>query len=119
MKFKDILYSLRTKKGLSQAKLAQELKLSTGIIGMYESGRRMPSIEAQEAIADYFNVTLDYLMGRDPKSIYYLDPETANLAQELFENPDLRILFDAAQNSKPQDLKLAADLLKRMKGIDG
>ena len=118
MKFKDVLYTLRTNKGLSQAKLAQELKLSPGLIGMYENGSRKPSVEAQEAIADYFNVSLDYLMGRDSKSIYYLDPEAANIAQEVFENPDLRILFDAAQDSAPQDLKLAADMLKRMKGID-
>ena len=39
----------------------------------------------------------------------------------IFDDSDLHALFDAAQNSKPEDLKMAADLLRRLKGtnIDG
>lgn len=119
MEFKDVLYNLRSKKGMSQAALAKALDMSPGLIGMYESGKRMPSVEAQETLADYFNVSLDYLMGRDTKSQYYLDPETAQVAQEVFDNPDLRLLFDAAKGSKPEDLRMAADMLKRFKGDEG
>lgn len=46
---------------------------------------------------------------------YYLDPETAKVAQEVYDNPNLRILFDAARNAKPEDIKMAADLLQRFK----
>ena len=49
------------------------------------------------------------------ETYYYTDPETAQLAQELFEDKDLRMLFDAARDSKPQDLQMAADLLRRLK----
>lgn len=115
MEFKNVLYELRTSRGISQATLAKELGLSTGLIGMYEAGKRMPSVEAQEQLADYFNVSLDYLMGRDSGSMYYLHPETARVAQELLENKDMRILFDAARDSKPDDLRMAADMLKRFK----
>lgn len=115
MEFKDVLYELRTKKHLSQAKLADQLGLSAGTIGMYENGSRMPSREAQEKLADFFNVSLDYLMGRDSKSIYYLNPDTAAAAQDIFDDPYMRILFDAAQDASPEDLKKAAEYLKFLK----
>ena len=115
MEFKDILCELRTNRHLSQAKLADKLGLSAGTIGMYENGTRMPSREAQEKIADFFNVSLDYLMGRDSKSIYYLNPETAETVQELFDNPDMRVLFDAARDARPEDLKKAAEYLSFLK----
>ena len=46
---------------------------------------------------------------------YYFSEETARMAQELLENPDTRMLFDAARGAKPEDLKMAADLLNRFK----
>lgn len=52
---------------------------------------------------------------------YYYNAETAKVAQAIFDDSDLHALFDAARDSKPEDLKMAADLLKRLKGtnIDG
>ena len=64
------------------------------------------------SLADALGVTVDALMGG---SSYYYDEETASVAQELFENPDLRILFDAARGSRPEDLRTAAALLRRFK----
>jgi transcriptional regulator with XRE-family HTH domain len=46
---------------------------------------------------------------------YYLNDETAQIAQEIFENKDMRVLFDAARDSRPEDLKIAADMLRRFK----
>ena len=48
----------------------------------------------------------------------YYDDDTAEMAQTLFENEDMRLLFDAAQGCTPADLKMAADLLKRLKGTN-
>lgn len=114
-KFGDRLCKLRMQKGVSQARLAQDVHISPASVGMYESGQRMPSRETQEALADYFNVSLDYLTGRDSRSIYYLSPETAQIAQDIFDDPDLHALFDAAKDSKPENLRLAAEMLKRFK----
>ena len=115
MEFKDVLYELRSERHLSQAKLAEKVGLSSAAIGTYENGTRMPSRETQEKLADFFNVPLDYLMGRDSKSTYYLNPETAETAQELFDNPDMRVLFDAARDARPEDLKKAAEYLSFLK----
>lgn len=56
---------LRKYKNLSQDKLAEELNLSRSLIGMWESGQRKPSYETLELIADFFNVRLDDLSGRN------------------------------------------------------
>ena len=58
------LKSLRMKKEMSQAELAKALSTSSSTIGMYEQGRRVPTKEGLEEIADFFNVDLDYLTGR-------------------------------------------------------
>lgn len=118
MGFDEILWKLRKKRGISQKKLAEDLGMSTGIIGMYESGKRKPSYEALEQIADYFNVSIDYLTGRDGKSVYYLDPDVAEMAQEIYDNPELRILFDASRHATTEDLKFVIEMVKRMKGED-
>lgn len=49
---------------------------------------------------------------------YYTNNETAEMAQSLFDNEDMRLLFDAAKDSRPEDLKMAADLLKRLKSTN-
>ena len=69
-------------------------------------------------IADHFGLKKSNLIednGLTEKQGYYIDPEAAKMAQELYENPGMRILFDAAKNVSPEDLKVAAELISRMK----
>lgn len=62
--FAERIKSLRTERGITQEQLASMLKMSRSTIGMYESGKREPDFEISEAIADIFNVDMDYLTGR-------------------------------------------------------
>ena len=62
--FQSVLKSLRKSNNLTQEDLAKALKVSRSTIGMYENGSREPDYETLEAIADYFNVDIDYLLGR-------------------------------------------------------
>lgn len=55
---------LRKANELTQIELAKSLGLAFSTISMYERGERMPDFETMEAIADYFNVTMDYLYGK-------------------------------------------------------
>ena len=55
---------LRTSRGLTQEQLADKLNITKSRLGMYEIGQREPDFEMAEAIADYFNVDIDYLSGR-------------------------------------------------------
>lgn len=58
------LKDLRTQNNLTQTELAKALGLSFSAISMYERGERKPDFETLETIADYFNVTMDYLYGK-------------------------------------------------------
>ena len=63
------LKELRKKKGISQLRLATDLNTTQNTISRYETGEREPGIDELIKIADYFNVSVDYLIGRtdDPK----------------------------------------------------
>lgn len=63
MKLKEI----RKSKGISQLKLAMDLNMSQNTISRYETGDREPGITELIKIADYFNVSIDYLVGRTNK----------------------------------------------------
>ena len=61
--------ALRQNSGLSQAELARRLHISTSAVGMYEQGRREPSVETLIALAQEFGVSLDYLLSGRPDTI--------------------------------------------------
>lgn len=64
-KFSERLRQLRTERGISQQTLANSLgDISKSSINMYERGEREPGLEMLEAIADFFNVDMDFLLGK-------------------------------------------------------
>ncbi len=68
--FQNVLKTLRKSRGLTQDELSKILKISRSTIGMYENGSREPDYEMLETIADYFNVDIDYLIGRTNKTTF-------------------------------------------------
>lgn len=73
--FRIRLKSLREAAGLSQAKLAARLGVKQSTVGGWESGKREPNFETTINIADYFRVSLDYLLGRTDVPLYAQDIE--------------------------------------------
>ena len=67
-KFNEMLKYLRTSRGITQAEFAKAMGLSPSTVGMYETGEREPNFETEEKIADYFNVSLDVLRGKDTRT---------------------------------------------------
>lgn len=57
------LKALRTEKNIGQNLLAKELELSNASISYWETGKQMPTAEAIFKLANYFDVTSDYLLG--------------------------------------------------------
>ena len=115
--FNEILKQLRNRDNLSQAELAQKLGVAKSTIGMYESGKREQDFETLESIADFFNVDMNFLLGRDgsENDHYYLNDETRQIAQEAFENPELRTLFHVARDIPPERLKAHIEFMKSLK----
>lgn len=62
--FKDVFHYLRVSSNLTQAELAEKLGVTYSAVSNYERGERVPNIETLETIADYFNVDMNYLLGK-------------------------------------------------------
>lgn len=62
--FNNQLKTLRQETGLSQQELANKIGISKSSINMYERGEREPGIETLKRMADFFNVDIDYLLGK-------------------------------------------------------
>lgn len=62
--FAERLKELREEKGISQRELARNLQVSSAIISKWENRLMQPTADNIIAVADYFNVCADYLLGR-------------------------------------------------------
>ena len=111
---------LRENNNLEQRDLAEALGYkSPSVVSDWENGKKKPNIGAIHDMSRLFNVTIDQLvntdLSADGKDPYYLNPESARIAQEAYDNPDLRMLFDAAKDVEPEALKTVIDMVKLMK----
>lgn len=62
----DRIAYLREQRGYTQEELANRLGISRSALSHYEKNRREPDLQTLNAIADFFQVTVDYLFGRTP-----------------------------------------------------
>lgn len=118
--FPNIFKHIREKSGLTQQQLADKLGISRSAVGMYEKGEREPNFETLKLIADTFNVDMNYLLGKKPSTevipdTYYFNPETSKIAQEIYDNKELSLLFDAARDADPEDLQTVHSMLMALK----
>ena len=121
--FAQVFKDLRTKSKLTQQEMADKLNISRSSVGMYESGEREPSFELLEQIADYFNVDMNYLLGKSELSEhipqgYYLNDDTREMAQFMFDNPEYKVLFDASRKVRKDDIALVKALMDKFKNTD-
>lgn len=127
--FNERLRELRTQKGYSQQELADKIHVTKQTISQYERGVRKPDYESLMWLCDIFNVSTDYILGKDDvtmrllgsddlrkiDSTYYFDSETAALSRELQTNSRLRAYLDVGRNADPEDLEMVINMLKRLK----
>ena len=98
------------------SKLERDLGYSNAYISQLRKGT-FPDDRLKE-IANYLNVSVDYLMtGKEKEGgeTYYLNDETREIAQKVFDNKNLRMLMDAAQNATPEDIETVHSMLLALK----
>lgn len=79
------IYDLRTNAQLNQRDLASILNISNTTLSQYENGHRVPSDEIKIKICEYFDVSLDYLLGNSNiKKKELTDIEAAEILQKKF-----------------------------------
>ena len=81
MSFGDRITSLRKQKNISQGDLAKAVGVSREIVGRYERGEALPSVEVAKKIADTFEVSLDYLVGEGINAAF--DKKTLKRLQDI------------------------------------
>lgn len=107
------LRKLRKEKELTQQELANILQMSRGTYAQYEIGRREPDFETLVKIADFYNVSTDYLLCREDKKIPQNEEETSE--DEIFE-ADLAAHMEG-EYGKPPSLELIAIAKKVYKKV--
>ena len=106
--FADNLKQLRKEKGMTQTQFASEFNIATGTIAMWETGKRTPDTDTLKKIANYFDVSIDYLLDNEKNS----SNDTEELPEELI------ILNRNAKNTTPENRKKLLEMAKIMFGED-
>lgn len=87
--FRFRMKELREGNGLSQKKLADQLGLSAGTIGNWESGTREPNFDMIQRLSDFFEVTTDYLLGKsDLRNPNIPEPTDEDIRFALFKGAE-------------------------------
>lgn len=117
---------LRELNKLSQTELAERVgyKDKTAVAKVEAGKVDLPQSKIT-AFAKALNTTTSYLFGDDDiatseteETGYYLNEQSAEMAQFLFDNPEYKVLFDASRKVKPEDIQFVADMIKRVSNDD-
>ena len=114
----EIFSELLQRYGVTPYKVSKQTGVSQSTLSDWKRGISTPKQDKLQKIADYFGVSLEYLMTGEEKEggeKYYLNEETAQVAQEIFENKELRALFDVQKDMEPEDLKALHNMALALK----
>ena len=110
----DRIKNLRLKKNYTLDQLGKKISSSRQTLYKYEQGiiENIPK-QKVESLAKALDTTPSFLYGWEDS--YYLNEDTKKIAQDIFENNELKVLFDATKNARPEDLQIVTDLLLDLK----
>ena len=109
---------LRNAKKMKDSNIAALTGIGKSTFSDWKSGRSEPKNDKLQRIADCLGVSVAYFTddNSDEHSVgYYINDETAAIAQDIFENKELRLLFDAARDADPEDLETVHSMLLALK----
>lgn len=102
----------------TQKEVADAIGVIPSTFNTWCQGIALPRMGKVQALADYFKINKTDLIddkAEQPDDHYYLNDETRQIAQEAFENPDLRTLFKVARDIPPERLKAHIDFMRKLK----
>lgn len=110
------LADLRKEKGFSMRRAAAELNMKYTTYRSYETEEREMNSDTMRTLADYYGVTIDYLLCRtDIREKEEVRDEIMELRQMMRERPELAFLMNLTKNAKTSDILQASALLQRLK----
>lgn len=114
------LKKLRKEKQISQKDLAKKLNLSPSTIAMYETEKRKPDSETLERMSNYFDVSIDYLLGLTDerssadkiKKAISDDPELHDVWDKISKRENLQLLFKQTKNLDDSSIRQIIRIIK-------
>ena len=103
---------IREKMGISQSELERNAELSKGTISKWKNCK--PNMNSLQKVADALGYDIAYFISDEDNQGYYLNEETAKLAQEMFEDEDMRSLFDMKRKMPPERFKAHMEFMKNL-----
>ena len=114
----DIFQALLDKNNLRISDVQRATGIPYSTFTDWKAGRYTPKVDKRKKIADFFGVTLEYLDGdvqtNVHEPVYYLNPETALKAQEMYEDPEMRALFDMKRNMDPKRFSAHVKMMQEL-----
>lgn len=117
----DVFEQLLQKFGVTTYQVSKATGIGQSTFSSWKTRRNLISGEKAKKIADYFGVSVDYLMtGKEKEGgeTYYLNDETKEIAQAIFENKELRMLFDVSRKASAERLLAYYNLIKAMQDTE-
>lgn len=112
----NVISNRRKELGLTMKALAEKVGVSEATVSRWESGNIASLKQTKIALlSKALNISPAELVASDTDSSYYHDPETAELAERLKNQPGMRMLFDAAKDVSPEDLEMVAAMVRKFK----
>ncbi|UED78401.1 helix-turn-helix transcriptional regulator [Lysinibacillus sp. CD3-6] len=115
MEFNTRLTSLRKERNLLQADVANKVGIARATYGAYEQGSRQPDFDTLEKLADFFGVSLDYLLGRT--NISALTPQEKDEAafQAFANDPELNVFYKELPESDEEAVRMLRNIWEIIK----
>ena len=105
MDFSIRLTALRKEKKLLQADVANKIGIARATYGAYEQGNRQPDFDTLERLADYFEVSTDYLLGRTDTPALTPQEKDEAAFQAFANDPELNVFYKELPESDEEAVR--------------
>lgn len=115
----SVINDLRKKSGLSQKEFADLFNVHQTAVSQWETGKTTPDKETLIKIANYFGVSIDYLLGnteQKEKPLVNGDEELTEYLDELKNRPEMKMLFSLAKGATKEDVEKAVKIIETLLG---
>lgn len=116
------IFELMKERKLTAKQLSEATGISQSNFTEWKKGRSNPKYEALSLIADYFDVSVDYLLGNDTIRAYdennnlvVIDDETRSIIDSLRSQPEMKMLFSVTRKATKDDIIKAVKIIEALK----
>ncbi|MEN6594713.1 MAG: helix-turn-helix transcriptional regulator [Clostridiaceae bacterium] len=106
---KEKIKTLAEARGIGLSAIDVALGFGNGTIGKWD--KNSPSAERLQLVADYLDVSVDYLLGREPEDM----DDVMMIREQLRRRPEMKMLFDASKGATAEQILAVAEMISRWK----